>query len=48
MIKIGAHVKEMGYVDEENKSKIGRTAIDGFADRMGARVYETEESLTIS
>ena len=41
--EITKHVKEMGYVDEENKSKIGRTAIDGFADRMGARVYETEE-----
>lgn len=37
------HVIEMGYVDEENKPKIKRDAIKGFADRMGARDYETEE-----
>lgn len=37
------HVIEMGYVDEENEPKIKRDAIDGFAYRMGARVYETEE-----
>ena len=36
------HVIEMGYVDEENEPKIKRDAIQGFADRMGARVYETE------
>lgn len=37
------HVKAMGYVKEKDKSKIERKAIDGFLDRMGARVYETEE-----
>ena len=37
------HVIEMGYVDEENEPKIKRDAMQGFADRMGARVYETEE-----
>lgn len=36
------HVKEMGYVDEKGP-KIKRDAIKGFANRMGARVYETEE-----
>ena len=39
------HVKAMGYVKEKDKSKskIERKAIEGFLDRMGARVYETEE-----
>lgn len=39
------HVKAMGYVKEKDKSKskIEREAIKGFMNRMGARVYETEE-----
>lgn len=37
------HVIAMGYVKGKDKSKIKREAIDGFIDRMGARVYETEE-----
>lgn len=37
------HVIERGYVDEENKPKIKRDAIAGFAYRMGARVYVREE-----
>lgn len=42
------HVIAMGYVkgkdkSGKDKSKIKREAIDGFMDRMGARVYETEE-----
>lgn len=42
------HVIAMGYVkgkdkSGKDKSKIERSAIDGFMDRMGARVYETEE-----
>ena len=37
------YVKEMGYVDEKKEPKIKRTAIEGFAYRMGVRAYETEE-----
>ena len=42
------HVIAMGYVkgkdkSGKDKSKIERKAIEGFVDRMGARVYETEE-----
>lgn len=41
------HVIAMGYVkgkdkSGKDKSKIERKAIEGFVDRMGARVYETE------
>lgn len=42
------HVIAMGHVNGKDKSgkdksKIERKAIEGFMDRMGARVYETEE-----
>lgn len=42
------HVIAMGHVkgkdkSGKDKSKIERKAIEGFMDRMGARVYETEE-----
>lgn len=42
-MKVIKHVKAMGYVKEKDKSKIERKAIEVFFDRMGARVYETEE-----
>ena len=42
-MKVIKHVKAMGYVKEKDKSKIERKAIEVFLDRMGARVYETEE-----
>ena len=42
-MKVIKHVKAMGYVKEKDKSKIERKEIEVFLDRMGARVYETEE-----
>ena len=42
-MKVIKHVKAMGYVKEKDKSKIERKAIEVFFDRMGARVYGTEE-----
>ena len=45
------HVIAMGYVkgkdkSGKDKSKIKREAIDGFMDRMGARVYERKKNAT--